>query len=70
MNTVSANEFIPFIVILFLMRITSNDVFYEPKITVSKVDTYLLPSEKGYRIQINVRLNRFPLHELNSKYGT
>src|SRR5438445_11265973 len=51
------------IVIPFLIRITSKNIFYEPQITVSKSDSNLIPSEKSYRLQITVRLRKFPIYE-------
>lgn len=48
------------------MSINSKDVFYEPKITVGKADADLIPSEKGYRIELSVRVKKFPIRDLNT----
>jgi hypothetical protein len=52
------------------MRIKSNNIFYEPQITVSKSDSNLIPSEKIYRIQITVRLGKFPVCETKGSEET
>jgi hypothetical protein len=46
------------------MRIQSNNIFYEPQITVG------IPSEKSYRFQISVRLRKFPVCEIKDNKET
>jgi hypothetical protein len=59
----NCQQFYSLIVIPFLMLIKSNNIFYEPQITASKSDSNLIPSEKSCRLQITVRLRKFPIYE-------
>jgi len=47
------------------MNIKSNDILYETHLTVNMSNDNLLPSEKSYRIQLNIT----PKEDMDTKHG-